>query len=81
MGLVVLFMAYSIALKKYGRTTRGHFCFKRYALSWRDEPLPWTAERVQRASGTERRVGLGMVAVRGPAWASGVGLILREARG
>ena len=40
-GLVVLFMVYSIALKKYGRTTRGHFCFKRYALSWRDEPLPW----------------------------------------
>ena len=39
-GLVVLFMDYSIALKKHGRTTRDHFCFKRYALSWTDEPLP-----------------------------------------
>ena len=39
-GLVVLFMVYSIALKKHGRTTRDHFCFKRYALSGTDEPLP-----------------------------------------
>ena len=40
-GLVVLLMVYSIALKKYGRATRDHFCFQRYALSWRDEHLTW----------------------------------------
>ena len=42
---------------------------------------PLTAEGVQRVCGTGRRVGLGLVAVRGPAWASGLVLIFCEAYG